>query len=299
MDKLQHRLDTGDEGWSPLTLGRKRLYVIVFRSDTTAGRRFDLVLMVLIIGSVAAVLADSVQSIHARYGRTLFILEWVFTGLFTIEYLLRLIVVRRQLAYATSFFGIVDLLTLLPSYLSLLIPGSQSLIVIRALRLLRVFRILKLPAYLEEARYLRVALRSARRKITVFVFTVLMLVLIVGSLMYLVEGPDNGFDNIPISIYWAIVTLTTVGYGDLAPQTPAGRALASVVMILGYGIIAVPTGIVTAELVTMGQGQGLVPAPDASPRCCPRCRADRHDADANYCKRCGADLDAQGVTPSL
>lgn len=195
---------------------------------------------------------------------------------------------QRQLAYATSFYGVVDLLTLLPSYLSLLFPGSQSLAVIRALRLLRVFRILKLPAYLNEANYLRGALRSARRKITVFVFAVLTIVLIVGALMYLVEGPEHGFTSIPAGIYWAIVTLTTVGYGDLTPETTAGKILASAVMIMGYGIIAVPTGIVTAELVSMGRGLQAT----STARPCPRCRRPEHDADANYCKICGTALDA-------
>ena len=264
---------------------RQKLYSVVFLSDTPAGRTFDFILMLAIIVSVGAVMAESVEPIKQRHGDALFVIEWSLTLLFTIEYAMRLLCVRRPMAYATSFYGIVDLLTVLPTYLSLLFPGSQALIVIRALRLLRVFRIFKLPRYLNEANHLREALKSSRRKITVFVSTVLTIVLIVGSLMYVIEGPANGFTSIPTSIYWAIVTLTTVGYGDVSPKTGLGRLIASALMIVGYGIIAVPTGIVTAELVSAG---GRPRA--ATMRSCPRCGSARNDADANYCKTCGERL---------
>ena len=223
---------------------------------------------------------DSVPSIHAQHGRLLLAAEWCFTILFTAEYLLRMAVVSSPGRYARSFYGIVDLLAILPTYLSILITGSQALLVIRALRILRVFRVLKLGEYLEEAGYLQHALRSSRRKIIVFVTTVLTLVLIIGALMHLVEGPENGFTSIPMSIYWAIVTLTTVGYGDLAPQTPAGRVLASAVMIIGYGIIAVPTGIVTAELIAVKNEY-------EKSRVCKACGLVGHESDARFCRVCG------------
>ena len=217
------------------------------------------------------------------YGEELRAAEWFFTLLFTVEYGLRLVAVRRPLAYAVSFFGLVDLLSILPTYLSLVLPGAQALLVIRALRLLRIFRILKLAHFVGEARVLKLALRASARKITVFIGTVLVLVLIIGSLMYLVEGEKNGFTSIPMSIYWSIVTLTTVGYGDLAPQTVLGRVLASLVMIMGYGIIAVPTGIVTVELSRARH-------PAVSGQACPHCGAEGHDHDAAYCKYCGSHL---------
>ena len=206
---------------------RREVYCIVFRHDTRLGKLFDIVLLCAIVLSVLVVVIDSVPHVHARHGRLLLAAEWCFTILFTIEYALRLMVVRSPARYARSFFGIVDLLAILPTYLSLLLTGAQELLVIRALRILRIFRVLKLPEYLEEAGYLQRALRASREKITVFLVTVLTLVLIIGALMHLIEGPANGFTSIPISIYWAIVTLTTVGYGDLAPQTALGRLLAS------------------------------------------------------------------------
>lgn len=262
---------------------RHALYVTIFLHDSRAGRSFDIALMVLIVASVGVAMADSVPWLHAAHGRTFYAIEWAFTIAFTAEYLLRLLCVRRPLAYATSFFGIIDLLTILPTYLSLLLPGTQSLIVIRALRLLRVFRVLRLPLFLTEAQFLADAMRNARRKIVVFLTAVLMIVLIVGTAMYVIEGPTYGFESIPTSVYWAIVTLTTVGYGDLAPQTSTGRFLASVVMILGYGIIAVPAGVVTSEMIALKRGPG-------DGRTCPRCGLDAHDADARYCKRCGEPL---------
>ncbi|MDX1501273.1 MAG: ion transporter [Thermoanaerobaculia bacterium] len=260
-----------------------RLHEIIFEADTPAGKAFDVALLVAIGASVIAVMLESVAGIRARYGAELRAVEWTFTVLFTVEYALRLVCVGQPLRYARSFYGIVDLLAIVPTYLSFLIAGSQTLIVIRALRLLRVFRVLKLAHFVGEARMLHAALHASSRKIIVFLGTVLMVVLIVGALMYLIEGPQNGFTNIPQAVYWAIVTMTTVGYGDLAPQTVVGKFLASVVMILGYGIIAVPTGIVTVEIA-----QTLKKS--TSTRACVECGRGGHAIDADYCKYCGARL---------
>ena len=268
----------------PATRRRARLHEIIFEADTRAGRLFDLALIWLILLSVATVILESVRGIRAQYGDLLYALEWVFTVLFTVEYLLRLVSVRRPLRYATSFFGVVDLLAIIPTYLSIFVPGSQYLLVIRILRLLRVFRLLKLSEYVTEADTLRLALRASRRKISVFISAVLLLVVIIGALMYVIEGEAHGFTSIPISVYWAIVTLTTVGYGDLSPRTPLGQMLASIVMILGYGIIAVPTGIVTVELTQAVRQRNI------SRQACPSCGAEGHDPDALYCKYCGASL---------
>ncbi len=262
---------------------RRHLYEVIFEAETPAGRGFDVALLVLILLSVLAVLLESVAGFRAEYGRELRWLEWGITFLFTLEYLLRLWVVRRPLAYAWSFFGVVDLLAILPTYLSVVIPGAQSFLVIRALRLLRVFRILKLVHFLGEAQVLRRALRASGRKITVFLVTVVTLVLVIGAAMYLIEGPENGFTSIPESMYWAIVTMTTVGYGDIAPQTVPGKLLASLVMIIGYGIIAVPTGIVTVEMAEASRRARRT-------RACPSCGEENHDRDARFCKRCGAEL---------
>ena len=259
---------------------RARLHEIIFEADTPAGKAFDIALLILIILSVIAVMLESTSTVAARYGTVLRTFEWVVTIIFTIEYLLRLYCVGNPAAYARSFFGIVDLLAILPSYLSLVIPGAQSLLVIRALRLLRVFRVLKLVHFVGEARELRTALRASARKIIVFLGAVLTIVVIVGSLMYLIEGEDHGFTSIPVSIYWAIVTMTTVGYGDIAPQTPLGKILASAIMIMGYGIIAVPTGIVSVELAGVTK-KGI------TTRACPECGAGGHDLDAVHCKYCG------------
>ena len=261
---------------------RRALHEVVFEADTRAGRTFDVVVMTLIVLSVLAVVLESVEGVRAAWGRELQWFEWTVTVLFTVEYVVRLLAVERPLAYARSFFGLVDLASVLPSYLSLLVPGAQSLLVIRGLRLLRIFRVFKLGHFVGEAQVLRGALKASSRKITVFLLTVLTLVLIIGSAMYLIEGPSRGFTSIPISIYWAIVTMTTVGYGDLAPQTVLGRMLASLVMIVGYGIIAVPTGIVTAELT-----RAVRPV---STQACPVCSAQGHDPDARHCKFCGAAL---------
>jgi voltage-gated potassium channel len=268
---------------SPASARRERLWRIIFETDTRAGRAFDVALLWAIVTSVVAVMLESVAAIHVRYGLALRVVEWVFTLLFTLEYGLRLYCVRVRSRYATSFFGVVDLLAILPTYLSLALPGSQSLLVIRALRLLRVFRVLKLMRFLGEANVLRTALVSSLPKVVVFLGTVLVLVLIMGASMYLIEGEEHGFTSVPRSMYWAIVTMTTVGYGDLAPRTVPGQVVASVAMILGYSIIAVPTGIVSAEIVHQSRDAGR-------PRSCPDCARGGHDADARHCKHCGAPL---------
>lgn len=261
---------------------RNRLHEIIFEADTPAGKLFDILLIVFILLSITVVMLDSVPGL--RDWRALFKLgEWFFTLVFTIEYVLRLFAVGRPLAYMRSFFGVIDLLAILPTYISLLFPGTHYLLVIRSLRVLRIFRVLKLVQYLKEAQNLLNALRASRRKIIVFLFSVLSLVLILGSLMYIIEGEENGFTSIPRSVYWAIVTLTTVGYGDLAPASPLGQAFAALIMILGYSIIAVPTGIVTAEMTRSIAGR-------VSTQACPDCSAEGHDFDALYCKFCGAHL---------
>ena len=262
---------------------RARLHEIIFEADTPAGKAFDIILIVSIVLSVVIVMIESVGHIQQRHGNLLRAVEWFFTILFTVEYILRLLCVRRPLGYAKSFFGVVDLLAILPTYMSLLSPGTHYLLVIRTLRVLRIFRVLKLAQYLSAAQLIIQALYASRQKIAVFIFTVLTLVVIIGALMYVIESEAHGFTSIPRSIYWAIVTLTTVGYGDIAPKSSAGQALAALVMILGYGIIAVPTGIVTVEL------QQLSSQP-VSTQVCPACAAEGHDPDAVYCKYCGTRL---------
>ena len=259
---------------------RQRAHEIIFEADTPAGKLFDVLLIASILTSVVAVMLDSIGAVRQNFAGQLYIIEWFFTILFTFEYLFRLSCVGRPLKYATSFFGIVDLMAIIPTYLSLLLPGSQYLLVIRILRILRIFRILKLVPYLGEAQLLMQALKASSRKIAVFLYTVLTLVVIFGSLMYVIEGEVNGFTSIPRSIYWAIVTLTTVGYGQVAPQTPLGQLLASGIMILGYGIIAVPTGIVTVEMSQAFNRK-------ISTQSCPECSAEGHDPDAEHCKYCG------------
>jgi len=262
---------------------RRKLQEVIFEADTPLGKLFDVVLMISILLSVLAVMLDSISSVKNNYGEFLYAIEWFFTILFTVEYILRLYSVGQPLHYARSFFGIVDLLAILPTYFSLLLPGSQYFLVIRLLRVLRIFRVLKLVQYLGEAKMLIQALKASRRKITVFIFTVLTLVVIFGSLMYLIEGEKNGFTSIPRSIYWAIVTLTTVGYGDISPKTAIGQAIASLVMIMGFAIIAVPTGIMTVEMSQAFRQK-------ISTKACPQCSAEGHDQDAKYCKYCGAKL---------
>jgi voltage-gated potassium channel len=262
---------------------RHRWHEIIFEADTQAGKAFDVALIVSIVVSVLIVMLDSVAEYRAAYGVWFYRFEWVFTILFTIEYVLRIVTVERVKGYIFSFYGLVDLFSILPTYLSLLLPGSQYLLVIRVLRVLRVFRVLKFSQYLIEVDQLRKAMASSRRKITVFIFTVVAITVIVGSLMYVIEGTENGFTSIPKSIYWAIVTLTTVGYGDISPQTSLGQMLSAAIMIMGYGIIAVPTGIVTVEL-------SRVQKSDRSTEVCRYCSREGHDADAEFCKYCGGRL---------
>jgi voltage-gated potassium channel len=267
----------GGTGW------RERWHEVIFEADTPAGKRFDLALLVVILFSVFTVCVESVREIREAYGSVLHLVEWTLTGLFTLEYVARLATVRRPLRYAFSFYGLVDLLAILPTYVSALFPGSQSLLVIRALRLLRVFRILKLTHFVGEANLLGAAMRASMRKITVFLGVVVTTVLIAGAFMYLVEGEEHGFTSIPVSIYWAVVTMSTVGFGDIVPHTPLGRFIASVLMIIGYAIIAVPTGIVTVEL-------GAATRAANNTQACPACGAGTHDNDAQYCKYCGSKL---------
>lgn len=266
---------------------QKRLYIIIFESATTAGKAFDIVLLILILASIGVVMADSVPSLQASYGPAFFILEWVFTLVFTIEYILRMICIKKPAAYAFSALGVIDLLAILPAYLSIVFAGAQSLLVLRGLRLLRVFRIFRLSEFIDEMRLLGYALWASSRKISVFMLFVFALVIILGSVMYLVENGENGFTTIPDSIYWAIVTITTVGYGDISPVTPMGKFVASIIMFLGYGIIAVPTGIVTTEMAMVHKGR----KPRASQ--CPSCGKGGHDNDAVFCKFCGTKLPGQ------
>jgi voltage-gated potassium channel len=260
---------------------RARLHEIIFEADTPAGKAFDVGLLLAILISVIAVMLESVDSIRVDHGRLIRATEWFFTVLFTVEYGLRLVSVKRPLRYALSFFGLVDLVAILPTYLSVALPGAQSLLVIRVLRLLRVFRVLKLVSFLGEAQVLLTALRASRPKITVFLGAVLSTVVIMGAIMYLVEGEQSGFDSIPRGMYWAIVTMTTVGFGDITPKTVPGQFIASVLMILGYGVLAVPTGIVSVELAAATRKSEL------NPVACPGCGALGHDLDAVHCKFCG------------
>jgi voltage-gated potassium channel len=283
------RLDEVDSARDVASLGprRARLHEIIFEADTPAGKAFDVALLAAILVSILAVSLETVAPVERRYGSVLVAVEWTITGLFTLEYILRLACVSRPWRYATSFFGVVDLLAILPTYLSLLLPGSQSLVVIRSLRLLRVFRVFKLAHFLSEAAALRRAVWQARGKIVVFLTTVLIAVSIMGSAMYLVEnfdGPSQQFTSIPQGMYWAVVTMTTVGYGDIVPETALGKLLSALLIILGYSLIIVPTGFVSAELVGAKVGRSV------STQSCPACMREGHDADATFCKFCGAHL---------
>ena len=262
---------------------RKRIHIIIEGTDTRLGKIFDIVLLIAILASVAVVMLDSVLYMRLQYGTLFFYAEWFFTILFTMEYLLRLFSAPNRLRYIFSFFGIVDLLSVLPSYLSLMFVGVQYLLVVRILRILRVFRVLKLKAYMQQAGFLASALKTSQQKITVFFLSLVLLVTIFGSVIYVVEGPENGFTSIPLSIYWAIVTMTTVGYGDMSPKTPLGQAIASMVMITGYSIIAVPTGIFTSELARNMR-------PQLQPITCPNCGKFGHAVGATFCDRCGHSL---------
>lgn len=267
----------------PLTGWRLRFYTVIFEADTRAGQRFDRALIAIILASVAVVVADSVQGISQRFHFELTMLEWLFTLVFTLEYVARLVCVRHPMRYALSFYGVVDLLALLPTYLALLVPEVGVLIDVRVLRLLRVFRVFKLTAYVSEYQVIGHALRASQRKIMVFLAAVLMIVLVIGTLMYVVEGPPNGFTSIPTSVYWAITTMTTVGFGDITPKTDFGRLIASAMMLLGWGTLAVPTGIVTAEMTYARK----VPT---TTRTCQECLTEGHMPDANFCRHCGAHL---------
>lgn len=266
---------------------RARVHEIIFGIDTPAGRAFDIGLVVAILLSILVVVLDSVPAIGGPYAQLMYALEWFFTLLFTIEYAVRLATVRDPLRYAMSFYGLIDLLSVLPTYVSLMVPGSEALLDIRILRLLRVFRIFKLTLYIEEYTRLGEALAASRRKIMVFLSVVLMAVLILGTVMYVVEGPDHGYTSIPTAMYWAVVTMTTVGYGDITPQTALGKAIASFMMLLGWGILAVPTGIVTAEMTARRNdrrhGTRILVT-------CEECASSDHEASARYCKDCGAAL---------
>ena len=266
------------------TFSKDNLRTIIFEADTPAGKRFDVILIVLILLSVLAVMADSVDWIHTRYGQWLYVFEWIFTIIFTVEYGLRLWCIQNTWLYARSFYGIIDLICIIPTYLSLWLPGSQYLLVTRVLRVLRVFRVLRMVRYVGEAELITQALVASRRKITVFICSVLALTVIFGAIMYLVEGGSNpDFASIPHAIYWAVTTMTTVGYGDITPATPLGRGLATIIMIMGYGIIAVPTGIVTMELNEANRRR-------ANTKTCPACSAEGHSREATYCWRCGEHL---------
>jgi len=261
-----------------------RLHEIIYESGTRAGKIFDISLLCLIISSISVVMLDSIQTWHQAYGDFFLELEWGFTFLFTIEYILRLICIKKPLSYVFSVFGLIDLLAIIPGYLSIFFAGSQSLLVLRSLRLLRIFRIFKLTHYLSEMQFLKVAIKGSIRKISIFTLFVLALVIILGSVMYIVEGGRNGFNSIPDSIYWAIVTITTVGYGDISPITPMGKFVASVIMLLGYAIIAVPTGILTTEMALAMRKK------KQQQQACPGCGREGHDANARYCKFCGEKL---------
>ena len=266
-----------------MALSKHRIYEIIFEADTREGKIFDVTIIVLILLSVLLVLLDSIASVREQYGIVIHTIEWFITGVFLLEYILRIWVLEKPVRYIFSFFGIIDLMAILPNFLGLILAGGQSLMVVRAVRLLRVFRIFKLSRYTSAGRTLMRALYRSREKIFMFIAVIITLVVIFGTIMYLVEGEKNGFTSIPVSIYWAVVTLTTVGYGDISPATGFGQFLASIVMIMGYAIIAVPTGIVTSEMMRM-------PA-ENNTQVCSNCMYDRHDDDAVFCKKCGVRLD--------
>lgn len=279
---LDPQLDPATEtGW------RRKWFDIICRHETRSSRNFDLILIVMILVSVLVIMFDSVAGFHARHSGWLYVLEWCFTLLFTAEYVIRLLVIRRPLRYALSVWGIIDLVSILPTYLSVFLPGSQSLLVVRVLRILRLFRILKLTHYVEESGQLIGALWRSRRKIFVFICTVLTLVVVFGALMYVVEGPSHGFTNIPNSMYWAVVTMATVGYGDIAPQTSVGRVISSLLILIGYSIIAVPTGIYTAELAGNLIAASRQSGPGHDRRGCTECGLEGHQPDADFCRQCG------------
>lgn len=263
--------------------GRSKLHEIIYEADTPVGKWFDIVLIFLIIFSIILVMLESVESFDQKHHEFLVISEWVITILFSIEYIARVVSINKPFRYIFSFYGIIDLLSTIPLYLSFIFPGSQVLIVIRAIRLLRIFRILKMVKFIGEATKLKKALWDSRTKISVFIFTILVLSVIMGTVMYLVEGKEAGFTSIPTGIYWTIVTMTTVGYGDIAPITALGQAISTLIMIMGYGIIAVPTGIVSVEF----SKQNKLFSVHTNTQACPNCNAQRHKDDAKYCYNCG------------
>lgn len=263
---------------------RHRLHEIIYEADTKEGKLFDIVLLIAIIASIIFVMLESVKSFDEKLYEFLNIAEWIITILFSIEYILRIVAIKKPFRYIFSFYGIIDLLSTLPKYLSFVIVGSHNLAALRALRLLRVFRILKLTRYVGASNRLIIALRASKAKIAVFLFFVVIICIILGTIMYMVEGEENGFTSIPRSVYWAIVTLTTVGFGDIAPNTPLGQLIASVIMILGYSIIAIPTGIVGAEMSKMTNDE------DTNTQACPNCLKDHHKENAIYCYNCGSVL---------
>lgn len=279
---------------------KTKLHEIIYEADTPAGKMFDVILLIAILASIVLVMLESINSFDAKYHTFLNISEWIITILFTIEYILRIITVKKPIKYITSFYGVIDLLSTIPKYLSLIFVGTHALVALRALRLLRVFRILKLARYLGASNQLASAIKASRAKISVFLFAVIIAAIIFGTIIYLVEGEENGFTNIPKSVYWCIVTLTTVGFGDIAPQTPLGQFIATIIMVLGYGIIAVPTGIVSAEytkasisdedgkLITKEQEQ--LKNVTLNTQCCVNCLAEKHQDNAEFCHKCGCKL---------
>ena len=266
---------------TPATI-RRKFHEVIYEADTTAGKLFDLILLLLIIISIAAVMLESVAEIQLQYGYELWVIEWVITIFFTLEYIGRILSVRRPLKYIFGFYGLIDLLATLPAYVDLIFPGLHFLLSLRALRLLRIFRILKLMHFVGAGNSLIAALKKSRTKIAVFLFTVVVICIILGTVMYMIEGPENGFSSIPMSVYWTIVTLTTVGFGDITPQTAFGQFISIIIMILGYGIIAVPTGLITAEFMAKKEEM------DENTQSCPNCAADHHRDDAKFCYHCGS-----------
>ena len=262
---------------------RKKLHTIIYEADTPAGKFFDIMLLVLIIISIAAVMLESVASIKIVHGHTLAVIEWIITIFFTIEYIGRIIAVKKPWTYILSFYGIIDFLSMIPKYIGLIFPGTGVLLSVRAFRLLRIFRILKLTRFVGASNQLKIAVLRSRTRIAVFLFTVVVLCIILGTIMYLIEGPSHGFSSIPVSVYWTIVTLTTVGFGDITPGTAFGQFLSMVIMILGYGIIVVPTSLVTSELIKDHKV-------NLNTQVCHHCGADHHRDDAKYCFNCGTHL---------
>lgn len=272
---------------------KKKLRKIIFGIDTPAGRLFDILLIFAIIGSVLVVMLDSVMGIHTNYGNVLISIEWFFTFLFTIEYFARIYSSKKPVKYITSFYGLIDLLSTIPTYLAFFIPGGQTLLILRVLRLMRVFRIFKLGHYVKGSEFLLTSLKENRGKIISFLFVVLTVVVIIGSLMYIIEGSENGFTSIPRSIYWAIVTVTTVGFGDISPQTPLGQFLASMLMLIGYSIIAVPTGIISSGMIASRKSLKKDAKKKVNPIIkCTRCQSELHSINDIYCWKCGQSIES-------